>query len=271
MPVGRYASALRRRLLGPDRVVTKGQLEALGRSGTLGQRGRTRARALLLRELALGPPRRARIAVGGTHVELGDGDDFPIDWKAFVEIFADESYAAPYRDARVLDVGAHKGYFGAYALAGGASLVVSFEPAASNYDALERAAAPLGDRWLTRNAALGSTTGAGVLLLDRTSWAHSLLAVERPAGEQPVAIVTLDEALAELPQGGARTIVKIDAEGSECDILRRPEPLARIDVLMVEWHPAVAPCTKDELTGAVESGGLELIAHAGGVMRFVRS
>jgi FkbM family methyltransferase len=243
------------RLLGPERVVMRDQMEALGRSPALGLAGRARVRTLLLRELVLGPPRRAQIAVGHAHVELGGGRDFPIDWKAFVEIFADESYAAPYRDATVLDVGAHKGYFGAYALACGASVVVSFEPAATNYDVLDRAAKPLGDRWLTWNAAIGSTAGARVLILDRMSWAHSLLEVERPAGQQPVSIVTLEQALAELPEGGSRTIVKIDAEGSECDILARPGPLERVDVLMVEWHPALAPCTTEELTGNVGSSG----------------
>ena len=41
-------------------------------------------------------------------------------------------------------------------------------------------------------------------------------------GEPPVTIVTLEQALSELPPGGTRTIVKIDAEGGECDILIRP-------------------------------------------------
>jgi len=202
-------------------------------------------------------------------VELGGGEDFPIDWKAFVEIFADQPYAAPYRGAHVLDVGAHKGYFGAFALASGASVVVSFEPAATNYSALKRTAAPLGHHWHTRNAAVGSTSGTGVLRLDRTSWAHSLLEVERPAGEQPVTVVTLEQAMADLPEGGARTIVKIDAEGSECDILARPEPLERVDVLMVEWH-SVAPCSRQELTRSITSSGLTPVPQTDGLLRFTR-
>jgi len=271
MSVGRYAWALRRRVLGAERVVTRERVTALGRSTALGVRGRTRVWALLLRELGLGPPRRARIAAEDARVELGDDGDFPIDWKAFVEIFADEIYAAPYRGAHVLDVGAHKGYFGAYALAGGASVVLSFEPEVKNYSVLERTSGRLGSRWLTRNAALGSTSGTGTLLLDRTSWAHSLRLVERPAGEQRVEIVTLEQALSELPRGGSRTIVKINAEGSECDILARPDALERVDLLMVEWHPKTAPCTAAELTRTVESGGLEVVPHAGSLMRFARS
>lgn len=270
MSVGRRALAVRRRFLGPERVVTSDRVAALGRSRKIGLRGRSRAGALLLRELGFGPPRRARIAVGGTHIELGNGGDFPIDWKAFTEIFADEQYAAEYGGAHVLDIGGHKGYFGAYALASGASVVLSFEPEDRNFRALESAARPLGDRWLTRNAALSATAGTGTLLLDRTSWAHSLMQVDQPDGLQTVAIATLEQALSELPPGGASTIVKIDAEGSECEILARPEPLERVDVLMVEWHPSVAPCQEAELKAGVESSGLALVEHAGGVMRFTR-
>ena len=269
MSAGRYLWMLRRRVLGPERVITKEHVVALGRSTALRLRSRSKVRALLLRELALGPPRRARIVVGDARVELGGGADFPVDWKAFVEVFAEQPYAGPYRQARVLDVGAHKGYFSAYALAHGASVVLSVEPEARNYEALARAAGPLGDRWLTRNAAVGSTSGTGTLLLDRTSWAHSLLQVERPAGEQQVEMVTLEQALSDLPAGGSRTIVKIDAEGSECDILSRPSALTPIDLLVVEWHTG-APCTRDQLIRAVESSGLLAMPASDGLMRFAR-
>lgn len=267
--MGRYVWALRRRVLGPERVVTKEHVDALGRSSALGRRNRSRVQALLLRELALGPARSAKIRVGDARIELGGDQDFPVDWAAFLEIFSREPYAAPYRGARVLDIGAHKGYFGAYALKCGASTVISFEPATRNYDALALAAAPLGDRWLTRNAALSSTSGTGLLLLDRTSWAHSLVRVKRPAGEQPVETVTLADALSELPRTGSRTIVKIDAEGSECDILARSEPLAAIDLLIVEWHE-MAPCTRSELAQSVETAGLHLTTDPTSPMRFSR-
>lgn len=270
MSLGRIAWLLRNRLVGPERVVTGGHVQALRRSGALGLRARARVQVLHLREVVLGPPWRARLPIGRAKLELGSGHDFPVDWKAFVEIFGDAQYAAPYMGAHVLDVGAHKGYFGAYALCCGASVVLSFEPAAKNFEALEQAAGPLGNRWLVKNAALGARAGTGTLLLDRTSWAHSLLQVESPAGEQPVAIVTLADALADLPPGGSRTIVKIDAEGSECDILSRPESLEQIDVLMVEWHSS-ASCTAEALARVIESAGLIAVGGAsGGIMRFER-
>lgn len=269
MSLGRTAWALRSRILGPERIVTGEHVKAIRRIGVLDVRSRARIHALHLRELLLGPANMARIPVGDTIVELGSGHDFPVDWKAFTEIFGSIQYASPFEDARVLDVGAHKGYFGAFALANGAAVVLSFEPATTNYEALKRAAKPLGDRWQTRNAALGSTEGRGTLLLDSASWAHSLVEVESPAGEQDASIVTLEQALAALPARGSRTIVKVDAEGSECDILATPESLEPVDVLLVEWHSS-ARCTVEELRQVIESAGLVSTREVSGAMCFER-
>jgi FkbM family methyltransferase len=271
VPMGRWSWTVRQRMVGTNIVVMQHQVRRVSESGALGLRSRARVWMLFLRELALGPPREARIAVGATHVELGPRTDFPIDWKIFVEVFGDEEYAAPFRGAHVLDVGAHKGYFGAYALANGASFVVSIEPEAGNFEALARSAAQLGSRWRTRNAAVGATSTTGTLLLDRTPWGHSLFQVARPAGEQPVTIITLGQALEELPAGGSRTIVKIDAEGSECDILTTPASLESVDHLIVEWHSEKAPCSEEELIEAVESAGLRRASKTSGLLHFARS
>jgi FkbM family methyltransferase len=269
LPLGHWAWTARQGILGTDIVVMQDQVRLVSESGALGFRSRARVWTLFLRELALGPPREARIKVGATHVELGPGTDFPIDWKIFVDVFVDEEYAAPYRGAHVLDVGAHKGYFGAYALANDASFVVSIEPEARNFEALTRSAAQLGSRWRTRNAAVGATSATGTLLLDRTPWGHSLSHVARPAGEQPVTIITLEQALEELPTGGSRTIVKVDAEGSECEILGNAS-LERVDLLIVEWHTEKAPCSKEELIHVVESAGLRRAAKPDGLLYFAR-
>jgi FkbM family methyltransferase len=270
MSVGRYAWQLRRRILGPERVITADRVALLRRSSALGRRGRAQVLVLLLRELAFGPPAQARVAVGEARIELGGGSDFPIDWKTFAEIFADEEYAAPYSGASVLDVGAHKGYFGAYALASGALAVVSFEPETKNFETLARAAGSVGDRWLARQAAVGERSGPGTLLVDRLSWSHSLVHVDDPVAEQPVAIVSLEHALEDVPSDGRPVIVKIDAEGSECDILRRPEALARADVLLVEWHSETASCSRAELTARIEEAGLRSRPGGKGILRYAR-
>ena len=45
--------------------------------------------------------------------------------------------------------------------------------------------------------------------------------------------MTLEHALAQLPLDTPRTIVKIDAEGAECDILHDVRPLDRVDAVGV--------------------------------------
>jgi len=74
--------------------------------------------------------------------------------------------------------------------------------------------------------------------------------------------VTLEDALAELPGGRSRTIVKVDAEGSECEILARPTALERVDVLLVEWHSKTASCSREMLIERVTAAGFELIGTA---------
>ncbi len=170
MPLGRYVWKLRGRIVGYERVVTKPQVRQVVRSPAISNRGRTRLRALLLRELLRGPATYGRIRVGDALVELGgQRGDFPIDWKAFIEVLGAQPYDADYAKAAVLDVGAHKGYFGAYALARGASFVASYEPNLANFACLRRAAEPLHDRWLARNHAIGGTAGEEILYLDETS------------------------------------------------------------------------------------------------------
>jgi FkbM family methyltransferase len=222
--------------------------------------------ALLLRELTLGPASHARIRVGDVLAELGTGADFPIDWKAFAEVIGVQPYEADYRGAAVLDVGAHKGYFGAYALACDASFVVSYEPSSRNFAALGRTAAAQEQRWVVHNLAIGRARGKAVLHLDQTSWAHSLIESERRAGEERVEVITLDDALADLPPA-PRTIVKIDAEGSEWDIVEATGQLD-VDVLMVECHPATALRTEQELVELVAARGMRLVGVPAGVLRF---
>ena len=47
-------------------------------------------------------------------------DDYEIDWASLAFVAVDEAYAGDYGGATVVDIGAHKGYYGAYALAQGA-------------------------------------------------------------------------------------------------------------------------------------------------------
>ena len=77
-----------------------------------------RARVDLLRAETARRVRRARayaVRVGPATVFLSD-DDYEIDWASFAFVAVDDAYEGDYRDAFVVDLGAHKGYYGAYAL-----------------------------------------------------------------------------------------------------------------------------------------------------------
>jgi len=269
MSIGAHAWRLRGRVVGTERVVTGGAVGGLLAGAALSARGRARLRALHLRELALGPAAQARIPVGRALVELGGGGSFPVDWRAFVEVLGEQPYRTDYAGAVVLDVGAHKGYFGAYALERGALRVLSVEPEAANFIALARAAEPLRPAWLVRHAAVAEHAGTGTLRLAATSWAHSLAPIRDAVGEQPVELVTLGQLLDEVDADGERTIVKVDAEGGECEIVADAATIGRIDELMVEWHSETASCTVDELVRRVVEAGL-VQQPAAGVLHFAR-
>ena len=65
-------------------------------------------------------------------------DNVHVDLQTFAEIFVLREYAPlDVRSAHVLDLGAHKGYFAAWALRRGAAFVSSYEPHPKNFAALQ--------------------------------------------------------------------------------------------------------------------------------------
>jgi len=104
-------------------------------------------------------------------------DDYAIDWESLKFVVADHAYRTDHKGAIVLDLGAHKGYYGAYALAHGAHTVISFEPETANLELLDRSAATYGKRgadWRVRRSAVGAQRGKAALHVMSGSWAHSL-------------------------------------------------------------------------------------------------
>ena len=72
-------------------------------------------------------PRAAyALPLGATTILLSH-DGYEIDWASLAFVAVDEAYAGDYRGAVVVDIGAHKGYYGAYALEHGAVLA-EFQP-----------------------------------------------------------------------------------------------------------------------------------------------
>lgn len=206
-------------------------------------------------------------------------DDYAIDWKSFKFVAADNAYRTDYTAAVVLDLGAHKGYYGAHALAHGARTVVSFEPEAANLELLERSAATYRERgadWQVRHSAVGAERGEATLHVMSASWGHALhppdASSEYEVGVQPVPVESMADILAEaesLTAGAARLVVKVNTEGEECAIvLGTPvEAWTGVSELFVEVH-RWATCTAAELAKHLAPVGFrELSSEMAPVLR----
>ena len=226
-----------------------------------------RTRAGLLRlELARRVRRRAAYALhrAGDDLPLARGLRDRLGVLAFVAV--DEAYAGDYRGAVVVDVGAHKGHYGAYALSDGARAVVSYEPESANLAFLERSAAAVrarGGEWLTRRCAVAAEAGEADLHVMGASWGHALhppeAFAEHEVGLEHVRIDALADVLADAVNlaRGDRVIVKVNIEGEECPTIlgTRTSAWDEIDDLYVETHPW-ASCGARELALHLEAAGL---------------
>ena len=209
-------------------------------------------------------------------LRYGPGDvflshsDYAVDWKSFTWVVADDAYPTDYAGVVVLDLGAHKGYYGAHVLARGARTVISFEPETANLELLERAAAAYrrsGADWRVRPSAVGSTRGEAMLHLMGGSWAHSLRPPDAWAqyevGMQRVPVEAMADILDEMGSLGdedSRLVVKVNTEGEECEIVlgTPPEAWTRVSELFVETHEW-AGCSAAELAAHLTPAGFREI------------
>jgi FkbM family methyltransferase len=251
------------------RLLLDRRVPARTRLGLLAAEGRRRAR----------PRATYAIRYGPSELRLSH-DDFAIDWET-LKFVLDDSYATDYRGAVVLDVGAHKGYYGAYALARGARTVVSFEPERANVELLERSAAwavAKGADWRVRPVAIGPAGGEAELHVMGASWGHALhppaAFAEHEVGTQLVPVAALADALAEaeaLAGGEAPVVVKLNIEGEECATVLGTPPgaWAGVSEVFVETHPW-ASCGAPELAEHLSAAGLTRAESAAAVVLRLR-
>jgi FkbM family methyltransferase len=209
------------------------RLGAVLRDGPLRRALRAAYRAAI--GLAGGGRVEARLP-GGETVRLLPGFRF-VTWNP-AEYEALRAAAAPGTVA--LDVGANVGGYalllGQWVRPGGR--VYAFEPAPDAFDGLARHVRlnELDDVVVPVRAAAAATTGTGRLAADGISGANRL------AGEgDTVPTVTLDDFCAR--EGIRPTVIKIDVEGAELEVLRGARETIRAAgpglVLLVEMHPTV--------------------------------
>jgi FkbM family methyltransferase len=194
------------------------------------------------------------------------------DRGTFGEIFVHRCYRTDYRNVVAIDVGAHKGYFGAYALLHGARAVFSYEPEELNFAMLASAAESFRARgfdWRINRAAVGSYERETELHVARNSWSHSLLRArkqEETGRVQKIEVVSFRKILEEAEALNSPLVVKVDAEGAECEIvLGTPtESWALVKELFVEVH-SFAPCSSHELIEHLDMR----VASTNGLLHFL--
>jgi FkbM family methyltransferase len=178
----------------------------------------------------------------------------------------------------VIDIGAHKGYFGAYAVMHGAQRVISYEPEAENFRLLNATAQSFAGRasqWERRRAAVCATSGEVELQVDPASWAHAVSSFKPGAAgpqhaSQTVASTSMQDVLAGVTSNGTagRLIVKIDAEGAECEIVMETSvDLWRlVDEIYVEIHDFAA-CGPSQIAEYLRRAGFDFVSDQFGVLR----
>jgi FkbM family methyltransferase len=224
---------------------------------------------------------------GAYRLRLGKGELFlsyannETDRNVVWDVFINRCYRPDFRNSTVVDVGAHKGYFSAYALLHGAKRVISYEPERENFEFLTQTAGSFlehGSRWETNRMAVAASEGEVELRIDPASWAHSIVPIETsraiPSTDVQVvacrAMVDLLESVA-LNAPEDRLIVKIDAEGAECEmVLDTPKDAWRVvDEVLIEVHD-FASCSAGELVDHLEGAGLLVADDIFGVLHIRR-
>lgn len=198
----------------------------------------------------------------GTGVILAR-ESLSFDRNVFREIFIEEVYYTDYTDAVILDIGAYKGYYAVYVLRKGASKVYCYEPESHNFMYLRKIAEffkAVREGTEMQMCAIGSRNLEADFYVTDTPWSHSLLkrTDKLITRQDRIKILSINEVLDRAVQQskGRRLIIKIDAEGAECDIVlgMEPEFLRRIDELFVEYH-SFSPCKKQEIMSYLSDAG----------------
>jgi FkbM family methyltransferase len=245
--------ALRRLAARPRvrRVLTHPRIEPLVATVLRASPVRGRARFLLRERSARGEARAYRLRSSGTIVHVRHATP---DVAALGEVFYERQYEPPARVAeelerveeplRILDLGANVGFFALFASSRWpSSRVVVVEPDPANLELLARTRAANGLDWEVVEAA--ATTFDGEVPF--VAGAFTVSRIEE--GGEPVRAVDALGLLA-----GA-DLAKIDIEGGEWALLA-DERFSRSAprVLVLEYHPHLAPVCADARTLLAEAG-----------------
>jgi FkbM family methyltransferase len=167
------------------------------------------------------------------------------------EIFGAREYSdwfPFYENARIVDVGAHFGFFSLFAErnSGPAARIVAVEPATANFQVLNANLRESGARKITAlHRAVGGSNGTVQLALGASVNNSIVPATQEQDGSQRSESVTCVTLEALLEQSGLDGVdfLKMDCEGAEYEIFATtPRPvLDRITTVSMEFHDLKTP------------------------------
>jgi len=202
------------------------------------------------------------VSLPGGPVFLG-GESLYVDAMTLGYVWGERVFAPTCHERVVVDIGAHKGYFGAWALANGAVHVHSVEPSSANYRRLEKAqgAHRRSQSWTTERSAVGDAAGMVSLFVSAESWAHSVQAgMVEAVGVERVEMVTLADVLSRLAEDHPDRdyVLKINVEGSAGSILlaASPSDLQRVMEIHMDHEPG-SPYDPEDVFRHLSEAGLD--------------
>jgi FkbM family methyltransferase len=228
-----------------------------------------RARIRLLRVVPRLISRRQRtedvpVPLPSGTVFLG-GESLFVDAKTLGYVWSERVFAAECAGRLVVDLGAHKGYFAAWALANGAAHVHSVEPEAGNFARLDKARrmSAHSRHWSVRRAAVGDSNRTVSLFVSSESWAHSIQdGMVDAISEQSVSMLPLAEVLEDLKSehGDVDVVLKVNVEGSVGSILlpTSSADLQRVVEIHLDHEPG-SPYDLEAVLAHLAEAGLDRV------------
>lgn len=191
-------------------------------------------------------PYKKKIVYNKKQVEITINSD--ADESVFGEIFAEREYkmlepVIVAAKAPIIDIGAHVGMFSIYCAVLNPSVkIFAYEPDENNFAAMKD---NLQDNnvksVVAKNVAVGGVVGTRSLFLSRDSHNHSLLSAEAAgdfSGEEKMVNVVTLERILEQNRLSRLSLVKMDCEGAEFEILENLSAavFATVENFYVECH-----------------------------------
>jgi len=201
--------------------------------------------------------------------------DYDTDYDVFNEIFWLERYKTNYKNSQVFDFGAHKGYYTLYALLKGSPKIYSYEPEGFNFEILKKNIElnKISEKVVLNNCAVDNETGTKDFYIFDAGWSHSLYKREDIKNIKRVKVRTqsINDVLTSTNLN-KRTIIKMDIEGKECDVIYsiRDTLVQCVSEFFIELHP-FAHCSEEEMIEYFRNRKFKLISISGDVLHFKKT